>query len=282
MYRASILIVVFLFSQFAVAADTQLLGHKVVGGGVEKVIVLHDWMGDSSNYDGLIQWLDLETHTYIFADIRGYGKSRDIPGDYNSEEIANDVLALSRHLGLTNFHLVGHSMSGLAGFKTILRDWEKDKSIKSYIAIAPVTPDGYPASKEDKEFLSAAITDDAVAQTAFSAMTGGKLGETWAISKTARNRQTSSPEVLKSYYQMWLNEDFSKDLISAQVNIPVLVIGGRNDLPGFQSTHFDSTLKNWLPNIEFHYVSDAGHYPMEETPVLTSSLIQMHIGNSSK
>jgi pimeloyl-ACP methyl ester carboxylesterase len=54
------------------------------------------------------------------------------------------------------------------------------------------------------------------------------------------------------------------------------VIGGRNDLPGFQEAHYSATIANWLRNVRFHYVTDAGHYPMQETPVLFANLIEGH------
>ena len=265
---------------FAVASEKKVIGHKVVGSGSEYVIVLHDWMGDSSNYESAIPWLDSENHTYIFADVRGYGMSADIPGEYNSDEVASDVFALSHYLGIDRFHLVGHSMNGLAGFKAIMLDWKNSKRIKSYIAVTPVTPDGYPASDDDKAFLLAAIADDKTAVAAFGALTGGKLSAKWSSAKTHRNRASSSVGVLGSYYKMWLEEDFADALQEAQIKTPVLVIGGRNDLAGFQERHYRKTLAQWLPEISFEFIENSGHYPMEETPVLFASLVEKHIDSN--
>lgn len=55
---------------------------------------------------------------------------------------------------------------------------------------------------------------------------------------------------------------------------PIRVIGGRQDLPGFQETYYSQTLAVWYPNVEFRYITDAGHYPMQETPVYLATLIQ--------
>ncbi len=267
-----------LFSATAMAGDQPILGYDLFGSGPEKVIVFHDWMGDAANYTTVRPWLDPEAFTYVFAEARGYGASKGLSGDYNSDEIAADTLHLADHLGWDRFHLVGHSMNGMAGFKTLLRDWQGDRRIKSYVAATPVTPNGYPATAEDRQFLDAAIADDETARAAFGALTGGKLNQNWSKRKTSRSRATSRPAALRGYFNMWLDEDFASELNEADIQTPVLVIGGRQDLPGFQETHYLKTLANWLPNIRFEYIDNAGHYPMQETPVLFASLMEAHLG----
>jgi len=265
-----------MWGQPALADDTVLLGHRIHGHGPEHVIMLHDWMGDASNYDDVLPWLDEDRFTYVLADVRGYGLSRNLEGAFTSDEVSGDIARLADHLGWSQFHLVGHSMNGMAGFKFLLNDALGAGRLKSYVAVTPVTPDGYPATEEDRAFLAAAISDDDTARMAFGALTGAKLNSAWGDGKTARNRQTSRPDALKGYYTMWLDEDFSEAFRKAHIATPVLVIGGRNDLPGFQEAHYSATIANWLQNVRFHYVTDAGHYPMQETPVLFASLIEGH------
>ncbi len=262
--------------QPAMAGDGAILGHEIYGSGPEKVIVFHDWMGDAANYEAVRPWLHTEAYTYVFADVRGYGLSKGLDGAFNSDEIAADTFRLADHLGWERFHLVGHSMNGLAGFKSAMLDWAGPRRIKSFVAVTPVTPDGYPASDEDRAFLGAAITDDETAAAAFNALTGGKLNGRWAVGKTRRNRATSRIAALKGYYDMWLGEDFSAELGAAAVETPVLVIGGRNDLPGFQEDYYGKTIAEWLPNVRFEYIENAGHYPMHETPVLFATLLEAH------
>ena len=266
-----------LFTASAIAGEAPILGYELFGSGPEKVIVLHDWMGDAGNYDTVRPWLDTATFTYAFADVRGYGASKGLEGEYDSDEIADDTFRLADHLGWTRFHLVGHSMNGMAGFKTVLRDWQGKRRIESFVAVTPVTPDGYPASEDDRAFLDAAIADDGTARDAFAGLTGGRLNAAWVDNKTARNRATSRPDALRGYFRMWLDEDFARDLDAAEVGTATLVIGGRNDLPGFQETYYAKTVATWLPNIRFAYIENAGHYPMQETPVLFATLVEVHL-----
>jgi len=265
----------------ALADERAILGHEQFGSGAEKVIVLHDWFGNSENYASVQPWLDGTGFSYAFADVRGYGQSKGLSGDYNTDEIAADITRLADHLGWTKYHLVGHSMNGMAGFKAVMLDWSSTKRIKSFVAVTPVTPDGYPASKDDEAFLMATITDDETAVAAYGALTGGKLNAAWAIRKLARTRANTRPDALKIYYDMWLGEDFSAELAKANVGTPTLVIGGRQDLPGFQQDYYEKTIAQWVPAATFTYIENAGHYPMHETPVLFATLIESHM-NSHK
>ena len=263
----------------AVPGVDPILGYRTFGTGPTRIIMLHDWMGDSSNYDASRRWLDHSRYTYVFPDVRGYGLSQALTGKHTSLEIADDVMRLADHLGWDRFHLVGHSMTGMAGFRTLLLDWETDQRVISYVAVTPVTPNGYPATSEDRAFLSAAIASADVAAQAFGALTGGKLGRIWNEDKTARCQATARVDAMKAYYAMWLDEDFALSFQVADIQTPVLVIGGRNDLPGFQQAHFDKTLAAWLPNVIFRYIENAGHYPMEETPPLFAGMLESFIGS---
>lgn len=259
------------------AGQPTVLGHDIFGRGAEIVLVLHDWMGDIGNYDDVRRYLDTRQFTYVFADIRGYGRSKELSGDYTSDEVAADIFALADRLGAKDFHLVGHSMNGMTAQKALIMDAGGARRIKSAVLVTPVTAQGYPATDEDRAFLLQAVTDDETAKAAFGALTGGKLGMGWAEFKTSRNRETASVDAMRGYYDMWLGEDFSEALAAARIETPVLVIGGRNDLPGFLKTHYDTTLARWIPNSEFLYIENAGHYPMQETPALFASAVEKHI-----
>jgi len=73
--------------------DEWTMWHKAISNGSEKVIVLHGWFGDHRAYASLFDHLDTASFTYAFADIRGYGNSRDIDGDYTIGETASDTAA---------------------------------------------------------------------------------------------------------------------------------------------------------------------------------------------
>ena len=255
-----------------------LLGHRTFGQGSEKVLVFHDWMGDSQNYDPMLPFLDPYNFTYVFADLRGYGQSLHQNGEYTAEESTRDAFELVSFLGWDRFHLVGHSMSGMIVQRMALEDWKSGAhKLKSLTGITPVSANGYPADDETKAFLWGLIQKREASELGFRMLTGERLLDSWSRLKTLRHLETSSKEAMEGYFHMWVEEDFSRELKKSHVETPVLVIGGKQDLPGFQQTHLESTFGQWYPNIEFCYITDAGHYPMQETPVYLTTKIQSFI-----
>lgn len=254
--------------------ELTILGHSIYGQGSEKVIVFHDWMGDSSNYDPVIPYLDPVTFTYVFAEVRGYGRSRHLAGTYTVAEVANDAVQLANHLGWERFHLVGHSMTGMAVQRLAIDDWHGARRVKSIVAITPVSASGYPADEETKTFLWNLIHNRELSEMGFSLLTGQRLLTSWNRLKTIHHFTTSTKEALMGYYKMWLNTDFSGEAKQAELRTPIRVIGGRQDLPGFQEDHLRATFGQWYPNVEFQFISDAGHYPMQETPVYLATLVE--------
>lgn len=257
------------------SSSTDILGYKTYGNGSEKVLLLHHWMGDAASYDPLIPYLNLDRYTYAFADVRGYGTSRHLQGAYTVDEVAADAFRLADSLGWTEFHVIGHSMSGMVMQRMILDDWISGrKRIKSAVGITPVSADGYPADEGTKQFLWNLIHQRELLEQGLLMLTGQRLSPVWASSRATRHLQTSTKEAVKGYYRMWLETDFSKEVRGAKVGTPVLVIGGRQDLPGFQEEHLRKTLGKWFENSEFAFITDAGHFPMDETPVYLASILE--------
>src|SRR5205085_9606644 len=90
-----------------------MLGHDTLGRGPTPIIVTNDWMCDTSTWDGARPYLDPENFTWVFADLRGYGRSRDLAGQHTLLEAVDDVLALADRLSHAQFVIAGHSMSAL-------------------------------------------------------------------------------------------------------------------------------------------------------------------------
>src|ERR1700730_15115449 len=42
------------------------ISHTLAGNGPEHVLVMLDWNGDHTNYDGLVPWLDRSAFSYAF------------------------------------------------------------------------------------------------------------------------------------------------------------------------------------------------------------------------
>jgi pimeloyl-ACP methyl ester carboxylesterase len=124
------------------------------------------------------------------------------------------------------------------------------------------------------------IGNPELSQAAFHMLAGQRLLPAWGRSKTRRHFDSADTAALRGYYRMWLEEDFSADVIAAGVATPLRVIGGRQDLPGFQEEHLRATFGACFPRVDFRFITDAGHYPMQETPVYLASLMEGFLGEA--
>ncbi|MGE0634656.1 MAG: alpha/beta fold hydrolase [Pseudobdellovibrionaceae bacterium] len=246
-----------------------MLGHKLIGQGRETVIVMHDWFSDISSYDSLIPYLDVEAFRYIFVDLRGYGKSINIKGNYTVEEASQDVLELIETLKIDSFHLIGHSMSGMIAQYIASEVPEK---VHSIIAITPVPASGSPVPQEVFEFMTTAARDhDPSAEQIVGMMTGNRQAKPFIRFKVLAWRKTATPEARVGYARMFAYTNFVNKVKGLKV--PLLVLCGEYDAEGFHETLLKKAFQELYPRLTIEKIPNSGHYPMQEAPVLLSSKI---------
>ena len=221
----------------------EFIAHKRIGSGKEKVLVMHNWMGDSSSYDFTLPYLNTDEYTYVFVDLRGYGGSKEMQGVYSVEEASSDAIKLIDSLAWKKFHLIGHSMSGMIAQKIAVDNLSR---IKSIVAITPVPACGSPAPKEMMDFLeSAALNNDEAAMQCINALTGNRYTKTFAKNMVTDLRQRSTSEARLGYLKMFSYTDFSESVKG--MNTPILVLFGEYDFKESEAFMRDTFL-NWYPN----------------------------------
>jgi 3-oxoadipate enol-lactonase len=252
------------------AAGTQtVLGHIRHGSGPEPVVILHEWMGDHRNYDLMLPFLPLDTHTWVFADLRGYGLSSSMTGSYSLDEATDDVLRLMHQYGYQRFHVVGHSMSGMIAQYLAKRAGGR---VKSVLAISPVPASGFRADEEALKQLKLVVDDDAAMKRAILARGGNRYGRGWVERKLALTRQATTRPAMLGYLDMFTQSD-----VSAQVRgfpVPLTAVCGEFDLPLYRADSVRSLLGPLFPNLQVEVSHEAGHYPMLETPPLMAGQIE--------
>ena len=248
-----------------------LLGHQIIGSGPEKVIVFNDWLADCSSWRPMHPYLNTDTFTYAFTDLRGYGRSLHLRGQHNEIEAAADTLALADHLGWEKFHVVGFSMTGMVVERLVL---DAPARIKSEIAVGPVSAAAVPMSEQDLAFFRDTVTNDDGVRELASKISSGKLSRQWLDHKLFLARTTRAPEVALDYLHMWTERDFSEQVRQARPTTPLLVVIGEWDQEAFLEPRMRETFMAWHPNAELVTIRNCGHCPMQETPVYLATLLE--------
>lgn len=243
------------------------LGYVRHGQGPEPVLVLHDWLGDHRNYDAVLPYLDGSAFTYVFADLRGYGESIELTGACSVEEIAADCLALADRLGWSRFHLIGHSMTGMA-VQRIAAD--APARIKRAVAVCPVSAAGNRLDADAKAFFASTAENDDALRRLFRYVSGGLSGR-WADVKLQQNRSVVSAACRAGYLDMLVHTDFVDEVRG--LDIELLVIVGDKD-PGLDEAAMRRTFLAWHPRARLLVVPNCGHYPMQECPPYFATVIE--------
>lgn len=248
-------------------SSTADLGYVRYGTGPECVLVMHDWLGDHTSYDCLMPYLDGTAFTYVFADLRGYGKSIELTGRYTVEEIAADCLALADRLGWQRFHVMGHSMTGMATQRIAA---DAPSRIKSAIAVCPVSAAGNQLTDEALAFFASTGENDDAFRQLIKFVTGG-LSDQWANVKLRQNRRTVASGCRSGYLAMLTKTHFVDDIRGLET--PFLILVGEKD-PGLGEDAMRTTFLAWHPNAELQQIPNCGHYPMQECPPYFAGVIE--------
>ncbi|MBR8233307.1 MULTISPECIES: alpha/beta fold hydrolase [unclassified Burkholderia] len=231
-----------------------------VGDGPHPVLVLHGWFGDARAFEPLEAWLSRERFSYVFMDYRGYGRMRDARGHYTIDEIAADTLALADALGFPTFSLVGHSMGGMAIEKIAAIAPDR---VRALVPIAPVPCGGLPFDAARRALFERAADHLADRRTIIDRSTGNRLPAAWIEWKAAYSAACSSARAFGAYFRAWADTDFSEEIAGIH---PVKVLIGEHD-PTFDAALMARTYLRRYPLASVDVLRNAGHYPMNETPL---------------
>ncbi|RZS32742.1 pimeloyl-ACP methyl ester carboxylesterase [Herbihabitans rhizosphaerae] len=237
----------------------------VIGDGAHKVIALNGWFTDRTGYDRLWPYLDTGAFGYAFFDYRGYGSRLEVGGEFTREEIAADVLALADELGWSEFSLVGHSMAGVYIQQVLATAPDQ---VRALVGVNPV-PTNFEFDADGAALFSSSVEETANRRVIIDFVTGNRLSGTWLNQMAARSVERSTKEAFGAYLTQWTGAAIE----IPQVDLPVKVIIGEHD-PALPEALMRDTWLSAYSNVELEIMLNAGHYPMDETPLALVTSIE--------
>ncbi|WP_150669698.1 alpha/beta fold hydrolase [Pandoraea anhela] len=231
-----------------------------VGCGPHAVIALHGWFGHAHAFSDCEPWFSRDDFSYFFMDYRGYGGMRDAAGAYTIAEIAQDVIALADTLDLASFSLIGHSMGGMAIEKVAALAPQR---VRKLVALAPVPCGGVAFDAARRALFESAATSLEARKAIIDRSTGHRLPSSWIDHKANDSAAHSAPHAFAAYFHAWADTDFSRDINAA---VPVNVLVGEHD-PVFTTELMAQTYGQRYARVSVDVLRNAGHYPMNETPL---------------
>ena len=241
---------------------------QIIGSGPHKVICLHGWFGHARGWGPLLHSLDTQHFSYAFMDYRGYGARRGSGGPYTMTQIPKDALALADELGWQRFSLIGHSMGGSA-IQHVLAD--APDRVQALVGITPVSAAGAPLDEAGQAFFGAAAKDAATRRAILDLTTGNRLTGFWLDAMVQSSLANSDEEAVDGYLTAWTQTAFVERIQGK--TLPVLVVPGEHD-PALGAEGCKATWLQHYPNARMEVMANAGHYPMDETPVALATAIE--------
>lgn len=244
-----------------------VLPHAVHGTGPRHVVALHGWLSDRHAFDALLPLLDGAAFTYVLPDVRGYGEAVGIAGEHTLDEVARDVVTLADELGWDTFGLVGHSMGGKAAQRVLA---DVPHRITALAGISPVPASDVPLDPAVAELFHNAEFTPAARRAIIDMGTGHRYHDVWLDRMVRHSVATSTPEAFASYLRSWSGTDFRDEVHGLAT--PMSVIVGAHD-PDLSAEVMRATFLKWYRNCALEIIQDAGHYAIDETPILLAALL---------
>lgn len=234
-----------------------LPGLHVRGSGLEQVIALHGWIADRTLLLPLVERIAATEARVASFDARGYGERRLELGPRSIDGIVHDALHVADLLGMEQFHLIGHSMGGLAAQRLALA-WPG--RVKSLALIASLPSVGTVLSAERRALLLSAVIDPAARRTLIDENSKGQMGANRVDALLEMSLQTTCSRAMGAYMQDWGRPlPPPKGIYVGSCR----VVMGTFD-PGANPAGFESDFKTLLPMAELRLLARSGHYPMVE------------------
>ena len=261
------------------------VGLEVVESGAGPALVLvHGLGGAKEDFEGHIDSLAQRGWRVVAFDMRGHGAS-DRPsgaGTYSLDTFAGDIVAVADACLVDRFHLLGHSVGGMASRRVALAHPERVASLMLVDTTHGPMPGLEPALAEGAAWIA---LNQGMAELRRRMTERDPLG-TPAHQRLVRERPgyeefndrkwaALSPEMYAALIvEIATQPDQRKDL--GRVTCPTLVMVGEQDTLLIDDAR---RMAEEIPGARLVVVADAGHAPQLETPATFEHEVQAFLSS---
>ena len=235
------------------------------------IVLMH---GVAENSDAWYGWIPHLSRRYrvLRFDVRGFGRSSPMPRDYDwpFEQIGDDLLALTAHLGIERFHLVSAKVGGTMALHFASRGPDCLQSLA--VLGTPVVT----ASAKDSGYSSQEIDEKGVGHWARRTM-HNRLGSVMppeAQEWWAQMMETTPASTQSGFLRLLPSIDIRPLL--PKVRCPTLVVttGDPNNvaqnITGIEST---KAWQSTIPNSEFMVIGNDSFHVAATAPDLAAEAV---------
>ena len=236
------------------------LHYEVTGEG-PALLLSHGVIENAASWDDVVAVLS--DHFQVIAyDARGRGQSSGDDSPFGFAELADDVEALARHLGLDSFIHVGHSMGGRVVLEHAVRYPQRLAGIVVASARAEAPS---PAGLARLEALIEAVRvrGSGAGVDMWTSPSDSYYERASAIS--AANSLAGTTLALAALVGM---DSFVPRL--GEIQLPTLVVAGDRDVDYLHSAEL---MAEHIPAASLRVLADIGHFPNLQCPDVFASLI---------
>nr|WP_052309184.1 alpha/beta hydrolase [Saccharomonospora cyanea] len=243
------------------------------------LVLLHGWPQTSACWRKLLPAL-AEHYDVVAPDLRGYGHTDKVVGDYRKRRMAQDVVELVHALGHDTMRLVGHDRGARVAHRLAL----DHGAMVSHLTLLDIAPTlhtmhqgGPRAAKGYWHWLFHEQPD--LPERLAGADVAGYLGyffERWAVERAALDdaiphyvEAFSRPGALRAGFDDYraTDGDLADDLADAEagriLDLPVQVLWGEHGLPRGDVV---AAWKPFAPRAFGEAIPGCGHFIAEEKP----------------
>ena len=243
--------------------------HYLDRGQGPVVILLHGLGSCADDWELQIEAL-ASTFRIIAPDFRGHGKSSVASSAFSMQTLAQDIKALTEHLQLGQYHLVGFSLGGMVAFELALLCPEHIESMVIINSGPAVASDSW-ALKLQLQMRLMIIR--LLGMRRLGLMIGKKLFVKDQHQHLAKRFAEQMARLDATSYRHTLGaiSTFNLQGQLKQISMPVLVISADQD---YTPVAFKQDYVRQLPNASLVVIADSRH----ATPLDQPQVLNQHLG----